>query len=223
MWRAAVAEQQSDIIAVLGGTFDPIHHGHCQIAMAAKALLKAKKVFLMPSRVPVHRGVSASTDQRIAMIKAALIEYPGLTLSTLEVDSEQPSYSIETVTRLRQQYPLASLVFLMGMDAFRGFDSWKHWQTILDFVHLGVIRRPGESEELSLVMSALLQERNARHIEELSNSLSGKIFLLDIEGPNISATQLREQINNKEALRAWVPKEVAQIIEQEQIYKSDQQ
>ena len=213
-----MANEPSALIAILGGTFDPVHCGHCDIALRAGQQLRADQVFLMPSYLPVHRQARASTEQRVAMLKLALAEHPSLALSTLEIEQEKPSYTVETVARLRANHQDLSLVFLLGMDAFCHFDSWRNWQQILDYVHLGVVGRPGASKDLTSVVAELLANRQVQDVESLHKSKHGNIILLDIEGPSVSATALRERLQANKAIADWVPESVANYIAAEKLY-----
>lgn len=206
---------------MLGGTFDPIHSGHCEILQAAAKQMNAQQALLLPSFLPVHREAQASAEQRLNMIKAAIANYPALALSTLEIERAEPSYSIDTVTRLRQSNPDSTLVFLLGMDAFRGFDTWRCWQDILSYVHLGVVKRPGVKADLSPPVAAFLAEHQLHDISDITAKRHGGILFMDIEGPDISATALRERCARHQGLAQRVPAGVAEIITEEQLYQNE--
>ncbi|MBB6244794.1 nicotinate-nucleotide adenylyltransferase [Rhodanobacter sp. MP1X3] len=179
-------------LAIFGGTFDPVHIGHLSVAWEASELLDAD-VHLMPASVPPHRPPpTASADQRVAMLSAALQGQSRLTLDSRELQRSGPSYTIDTLIELRAEQGDRPLVLLIGADAFAGLPSWDRWLEIFDVAHIGVLSRPGIDATLS---DALLQFINDRRVEstgEWRGTPAGKVIELTVTPLEISATRIRE-------------------------------
>jgi len=179
-------------LAIFGGTFDPVHIGHLSVAWEASELLDAD-VHLMPASVPPHRPPpTASADQRVAMLRAALQGQSRLTLDDRELQRAGPSYTIDTLTELREEQGDRPLILLIGADAFAGLPSWHRWSEIFDVAHIGVLSRPGIDVSLP---EPLVQAVNGRRVEsasDLHGQSAGKIIELAVTPLEISATHIRE-------------------------------
>jgi len=179
-------------LAIFGGTFDPVHIGHLSVAWEASELLDAD-VHLMPASVPPHRPPpTASADQRVAMLRAALQGQSRLTLDDRELRRTGPSYTIDTLTELRAEQGDIPLVLLIGADAFAGLPSWDRWLEIFDVAHIGVLSRPGIDVSLP---EPLVQAVNGRRVEsasDLHGQPAGKVIELAVTPLEISATHIRE-------------------------------
>ncbi|MEO6221717.1 MAG: adenylyltransferase/cytidyltransferase family protein, partial [Vicinamibacterales bacterium] len=118
----------------LGGTFDPIHCGHLDVAIAARAALSLQSVFLVPARVPPHRGApAASASDRLAMVTLAASTHDWLRVSEIELALPGPSYTMDTLDRLEAQgMNLSSLHVITGADAFADILTWKGMPDLLD-------------------------------------------------------------------------------------------
>ena len=113
------------MIGILGGTFDPVHEGHFHIATQVLFRLDLEQVQFMPCALPVHRDEPhASATDRCAMIELMIADQAAFALNTLELDRSGPSYMIDSLREIRRQSD-ASLVLVLGADAFNDFASWK--------------------------------------------------------------------------------------------------
>jgi nicotinate-nucleotide adenylyltransferase len=181
-------------IALLGGTFDPVHLGHLRAAWEASEALDAE-VRLMPANVPPHRPQPvASAEQRVALLRAALAGQSRLRLDTRELRRSGPSYSVDTLRDLRAEVgPLQSLALLVGADAFGGLPSWHEWRALFDLAHIVVMTRPGSAQrwpaELEAAIAPRRTEANALHAAP-----AGAVHALAITALDISATQVRAQL-----------------------------
>jgi nicotinate-nucleotide adenylyltransferase len=179
-------------IAIFGGTFDPVHIGHLSVAWEASELLDAD-VHLMPASVPPHRPPpTANADQRVAMLRAALVGQSRLGIDTRELNRSGPSYTIDTLIELREEQGSRSLVLLIGADAFVGLPSWDRWLEIFDVAHIGVLSRPGIDVSLP---ESLVRAVNGRRVEsagDLHGQPAGKVIELAVTPLEISATHIRE-------------------------------
>ncbi|MDR2012928.1 MAG: nicotinate-nucleotide adenylyltransferase, partial [Rhodanobacter sp.] len=131
-------------LAILGGTFDPIHNAHVRVAWEAAEFLDAH-VRLVPAHVPPHRDPPVATAaQRAALVRAALTGQDRLWLDTRELRRDGPSYTIDTLRELRAEVGATRpLVLLVGADAFSGLPGWHCWRGLFDLAHIGVLTRPG--------------------------------------------------------------------------------
>ena len=131
------------MIAILGGTFDPIHYGHLEAAKKTQDLKFFEKVSLLPSYQPVQKNNCLfGLNQRIELIESALDEYPTIELDYDEVDSKNPSYMIDTLKLKKNINPDQSVCLIIGTDTLENLSSWKDSQDLKEFCHLFVIERP---------------------------------------------------------------------------------
>lgn len=173
-------------IGIYGGTFNPPHIGHIQAAKQAVKTLQLDKLLLIPDRVAPHKELpdnSPSPWQRLDMLRIAAGQDPALEVSDIELNREGPSYTCETVAQLKECYPQAELVVLMGTDMFLSFPSWRCPQKILAGAALAVAYR-GDRQERQEVA------RMQRQLE----SQGAKVYLLENQVTEISSTQLRRML-----------------------------
>jgi nicotinate-nucleotide adenylyltransferase len=130
---------------LLGGTFDPVHAGHLDVARAARAALALDVVELVPSNLPPHRRPpQASPTDRLAMVELAVRGETGLVASDFEIAAGGPSYTSAMLDRLAARgVDLGSICFITGADAFRDIGSWKDYPALLDRCHFAAVSRPG--------------------------------------------------------------------------------
>lgn len=131
-------------LALLGGTFDPIHEAHLALAREAVKKFKLDKVLFVPASQPPHKsGVThASYPDRVRMAELACASEPRFEVSRLEQDTI--SYSIETITKVRAQLaPGDELFFIIGADAFAEIETWRRWREVVSGVTFLVASRPG--------------------------------------------------------------------------------
>ena len=112
-------------LAILGGTFDPVHFGHLGLASDVRDALALDGVRLVPAADPPHRdSPRASAADRVAMLRLAVADAPGLTVDTREITRGGKSFTVDTLADLRAEMPARPLVLLVGADAFHGFLAW---------------------------------------------------------------------------------------------------
>ena len=133
------------MIAVLGGTFDPIHTGHLSIAKQANNLLNPDKLLFMPCKKPVHKK-NAKTDciHRINMLKLATASIANSEIDLREIERNSPSYAVDSLQCLRLQYLNQPLFFIIGMDSLNTLHTWYKWQVCLEHANFLVFKRPKE-------------------------------------------------------------------------------
>ncbi|HXP01392.1 MAG TPA: nicotinate-nucleotide adenylyltransferase [Luteibacter sp.] len=176
-------------LAILGGTFDPIHHGHLRAAWEAAEALDAE-VRLVPARTPPHRPPPvADAAGRVALLRAALSGQDRLAMDTRELDRDGPSFTVDTLASLRAEIgPDRPLVLLVGADAFAALASWHLWRDLFTFAHIGVLTRPGAVHEPSAELADFIAERRAPR----PLGPSGLVVDIPITPLDIAATAIRE-------------------------------
>ena len=115
-------------IGILGGTFDPIHQAHLDVARHVANTLPLQRILFIPCQPPPHRKQPiASPEDRLAMLKLALQSYPDFEINEIELHRKGVSYSFDTLTELRRQMPNETFYFILGWDAFLQFHSWHQY------------------------------------------------------------------------------------------------
>lgn len=211
--------------AFLGGTFDPVHLGHLAMAEHARHLLAIDTIALMPSGQPVHRHVVGRTaQQRLDMLKLAIKDSPEFIIDDAEVLSENPSFTITSLERLRVEYgPSVPLVMVMGMDSLTSLASWYRWQELLDFCHIFVCARPGYELAVPSVMQAWFDVCQTDDIDLLRMRSNGRVYVSNNSLMDVSATELRASLaaapnTNGIQVQQWLPDAVRTYIKTHQLY-----
>ncbi|MEW6515156.1 MAG: nicotinate-nucleotide adenylyltransferase [Pseudomonadota bacterium] len=212
-------------LGILGGTFDPVHLAHLALARAALERLGIAQVRWIPAGRPPHRASPQATpEDRLAMVGLAIADEPRFALDASEAHSSAPSYTVNTLARLRRHYgPAKPLVLLMGADAFRGLRTWHRWEEILGLAHIAVATRPGFP--LAAVDATLvdLLGRCRLASADFSQEPAGGIFPFELVAGTVSATEARALIaagapNAK--LLELLPGPVLDYIHQHHLYRS---
>lgn len=205
------------LLGIFGGTFDPIHQGHLACARYVLAHCQLESIRLMPCHLPPHRATpGVSSTERANMVKLAIANEPQLQLEPLELNRDTPSYTVDSLTALKQQDPNRILAFIIGMDSLQYFKTWHKWQTILQLAHLIVCRRPGYSSDQGDAPS-LLQDFGGT-LQQLRSQNAGVILLLDNPDFTQSATFVRQQLSLNPKVQAMLPPAVLQYIRQQRLY-----
>jgi nicotinate-nucleotide adenylyltransferase len=131
-------------IGVFGGTFNPIHTCHLQVAARVRELVGLERVIFVPAAEPPHKSADlAPAFHRLEMTRLAVAEWPGFEVDDLELRRAGPSYSADTMEEFRRRYPDADLYFLLGEDMFRSLATWRDPHRLLAVCRLAVIARAG--------------------------------------------------------------------------------
>jgi nicotinate-nucleotide adenylyltransferase len=208
-------------IGIFGGTFDPIHYGHLRTAFELMQALRLSEVRFMPAGNPPHRDQTvADAELRLAMVRAAVEDQPGFTVDDREVRREGPSYSVDTLSGLRAEYPQRSLCLIVGMDAFLGLPKWRQWRELLELAHLVVAHRPGWRAPSMGPLGELLVDRGTGRINDLHEAKAGCIYIHAVTQLEISSTELRKLIAAGRDPRYLVPDSVRAVIAQSGCYRT---
>jgi nicotinate-nucleotide adenylyltransferase len=203
---------------VFGGTFDPIHVGHLDVALAARRALGLSRVEIMPARWPPHRHPpAASAAHRFAMAALAVQGHAGLVVSDLEMEADGPSYTSATLDRLAGRgTDLTGLFLITGADAFRDIATWKDYPGILDRAHFVVVSRPGCAAP---TLRHLLPGLAGRMIETpLEIPSRPGIVLVDAPTAPVSSTTVRDRLARGQSIDGLVPPAVKTYIETQDLY-----
>ncbi|HTP38616.1 MAG TPA: nicotinate-nucleotide adenylyltransferase [Steroidobacteraceae bacterium] len=200
-------------IGLFGGTFDPIHFGHLRTAFELWQALKLSEVRFLPTGNPPHREAPLAEGQlRVAMVRAAVAGQPGFVVDDREIRRTGMSYSVDTLTELRTEFPERSLCLLLGMDAFLGMPTWHRWREIFDLAHVIVAHRPGWKAPMTGPLGELMVDRGTGNVRELHSSKAGRIHVHGVTQLEIASTDLRQLILAGRDLRYLVPEPVRDII-----------
>lgn len=201
-------------IGIYGGTFDPVHLGHLRPALDVMQDLGLDQVRFVPNRQPPHRQAPwLDQSLRLKLLQLAIDEVPGFQLDTRELERDGPSYMVDTLASLKQDFPASRLCLIMGMDAFTGFTGWHDWQGILSLANLVVTTRPGaEMPQRGLLPPELLRricpEGDGFH------EAAGEILIQSVTQLDISATRIRHNLERGRSIRFLVPETVRGELEQ---------
>jgi nicotinate-nucleotide adenylyltransferase len=220
-------------IGILGGTFDPVHTGHVDTALAAHRALALDGVLVMPSGTPPHRASppAASRFHRFAMCALAVTGLPGLMVSDLEIDHTGPCYTFDTLARLhRTGLAAAQIFFITGADAFAEIATWSRYPQVLEMAHFVVVSRPGHPAAALPARLPTLAARmtqpgvhasttgdGSAHAGNVAHSLLN-VLLVDTPTPDVSSTEVRRRLASGASITGLVPPAVETYIGQHGLY-----
>jgi nicotinate-nucleotide adenylyltransferase len=186
------------MIGLLGGSFDPVHHGHLIVGQVAREELGLEALWLVPARQqPFKTGRhGASAEHRAAMLALALGDEAGLAVEQCELDRPGPSYTVDTLRQLREREPGREFTLLLGADAAAELDDWHRAREIPGLARVIVFARPGSPVPASALIAGII----------------------DVPAIDISATEIRRRVRDGLPIRYWVPDPVAGYISRHRLY-----
>lgn len=211
-------------IGLLGGTFDPVHNGHLELARAALGAFGLVRVDFLPAGAPWQKQWVTSGEHRLAMLELALDKMPDFGIETDELMRSEPTYTIDTLERLRRRVgPAMPLVLLIGGDQWRNLHTWRRWRELTDFASIGVCRRGDAPLEAAPEVVDWSRER-LRPAETLNEVASGGIAFFGMQPHEASATAVRRAVGAQpfavamRRLDGWLPLAVAGYIRARGLY-----
>jgi nicotinate-nucleotide adenylyltransferase len=196
-------------IGVFGGTFDPPHLGHLILAAEALDQLKLSRVLWVLTPVPPHKLDQTITalEHRLAMTQLMLDDYPEFELSRVEIDRPGPHYMLDTVRVIKNQFPAAEVLLLMGGDSLRDLRTWHRPKELLSICQgLGVMRRPNDTIDLD-------------ELEEILPGISKKVLFVDSPLLEISSRDIRRRVSEGRAFRHYLVSSVFDYIQTQNLYR----
>jgi nicotinate-nucleotide adenylyltransferase len=185
-------------IGLLGGSFDPVHHGHLIVAQVAAEALGLDELRFMPAREqPFKRGRHAApAADRAAMLELAVAGVPGFAVERAELERPGPSYSVDTLEGLRVREPEAAFTLLLGADAALELEAWHRAAELPRLARIAVFARPGTPIPASPLIAATVE----------------------VPAVEISATEIRRRVRTGRPIRYWVPDAVADYVARHRLY-----
>ncbi len=197
-------------IGILGGTLDPIHNGHIQIALAAMEALGLDGVTLMPAGDPPHKPRVTDKADRLEMARLAAALYPGLDASDMEIRREGTTYTVDTLSALSVERPDVEWTYIVGADTLGALETWREFPRVARLCSFAAVSRPGCDAELARLRA------NA-----LTACYGARVDMLPVTGPALSSTQIRGQVAVGEDITGSVPAPVADYIRDHGLYLCD--
>ena len=215
---------ESPRIGIFGGTFDPIHSGHLDVAKSARRSLHLSKVFFVPTKISTHRNSApiASGHNRLAMVKLAITDVSSYRVSDQELRKDGPAYTSDTLEMfLKAGTSPLQLFFIAGTDAFADIASWYNCPHILDLAHFLVVSRPSRpASDLRNQLPTLASRMKdvSMQVSENAPNRQTWIWLVDAKTRNISSSNIKSRLANGESVTDLVPPLVAAHIKQYRTY-----
>jgi len=198
---AASGDPRRPRIGVMGGTFDPIHHGHLVAASEVAQSFDLDEVVFVPTGQPWHKKTVTSAEHRYLMTVIATASNPRFTVSRVDVDRIGTTYTIDTLRDIHAAHPDAELFFITGADAVAQILSWKDYDELWELAHFVAVSRPG-------------------HVLNVSGLPAQDVSLLEIPALAISSTDCRSRVNRGHPVWYLVPDGVVQYISKHHLYRS---
>jgi nicotinate-nucleotide adenylyltransferase len=200
----------------MGGTFDPIHNAHLAVAQSVIETFQVDELHFVPAFAPPHKQLSglSSPFHRFAMVVLATTPFADFRASTIELDSLEKRYTVETLELMLQAYPAADLLFIAGTDMYQEIETWRSYERIFELAHLVIVNRPGfpfrpdvaPYQVLSRAQSATLPEKRT-------------VFYLPFLDLPISSSEIRDDRKRGGEVRRWLPPQVWSYIEKNNLYQ----
>jgi nicotinate-nucleotide adenylyltransferase len=194
------------LVLLYGGTFDPVHFGHVEMARGAIEQLRPAKLVLIPSGNPWQRGrlPFAAAEHRMAMLRLAFAGWPDVEIDTRELLREGPSYTFDTLTELHAESPATEFAWLIGSDAFARLDSWHLAAELPNLTSFAVAARAGEA----IIAPGACPPSGFR--------------ILTLAPPAVSSTDLRHRLAKRQSIRGLAPDAVCDYIEHHKLYRPEE-
>jgi len=186
---------------VMGGTFDPIHHGHLVAASEVADSFDLDEVVFVPTGEPWHKDGVSPSEHRYLMTVVATASNPSFTVSRVDIDRAGTTYTIDTLRDLRAERPDADLFFITGADAITQILAWKDHEDLWDLAHFVAVSRPG-------------------HVLSIDGLPSDRVSQLEVPALAISSTDCRERVRADRPVWYLVPDGVVQYINKYDLYRS---
>jgi nicotinate-nucleotide adenylyltransferase len=207
-------------IAILGGTFDPVHNGHLRAALEVREQFGLDEIRLLPAGTPPHRPApEASAGHRLAMLQQVAAVYPGFRVDDREIRRAGYSYMVDTLEEIRAEAGAAPVLLAIGQDAANALDRWHEWERLFDLAHLVVMCRPDSRAEYGDGLSEQMERRRCPDSADLLSSPAGRVCSVAITQLDVSATAIREAIRAGRSPAFLVPGSVRDYLREQDLYR----
>ncbi len=183
----------------MGGTFDPIHNGHLVAASEVASAFGLEEVIFVPTGTPYLKENVTTAEHRYLMTVIATASNPRFKVSRIDIDRGGDTYTVDTLTEMKEMYPDADLVFISGADAIAQIMDWKDVDKLWSLAHFVAVSRPG-------------------HQLTIPNAPEGAISSLTIPALAISSTDVRARVRESKPVWYLVPDGVVQYIAKNRLY-----
>ena len=210
---------------ILGGTFNPIHKAHRQIAEAALRHCGLDRVLFLPAAIPPHKAITDAVDfeHRLAMVRLAIADNPAFAASDLEARRPGRSFSVDTLLQLKQERPDDVLFFIIGLDSFREITTWKDYRRLFELANIVVASRPGPGDDdpQQLLPVAIKEDfcYDEKSLKLRHKSGCELVFIHDTRF-NISSTRIRELVAAGQSIDDYVAPPVSEYIKRFNLYRT---
>jgi nicotinate-nucleotide adenylyltransferase len=195
-------------IGIFGGAFNPIHNGHLLLAEQCREQCQLDEVWFVPTRTPPHKTADnlSSGANRLEMIRLATAGIPAFRASSIELEHNEVSWTVDTLRRVNEKRPDDELFFMIGADSLHDLPTWREPESIAQLATIVAVNRGTQSEDLD------------QSLQVLSESIRSRIQLVSIPGVGISSTDIRQRIEQKKSIRYQVPRAIEQYIAEHGLY-----
>jgi nicotinate-nucleotide adenylyltransferase len=207
------------MMGILGGSFDPIHCGHLHIAMTLYQQFHLSEIRFIPCKNPVSgKKIIANEQQRLTMLKLALQPYSYFLIDKRELQRNTPSYMIETLASLRQEWGDMPLGLILGYDNLIQLDHWHQWTSLIDYAHLLIVPRHDQTGSYSQQVCTFVEKYQTRDASLLTRQPAGLLFMTHVQSLPISATYIRKTIASSHYPIDLLPSSVLNYILEQKLY-----
>lgn len=196
-------------IGVIGGTFDPIHYGHLAAAEEARVRVNLEKVLFVVALLPPHKLDEDVTpvEHRLAMVRLGIASNPHFEISLVDVDRPGPSFTVDTISMLQEQWgPDSELFFVMGLDSLVEVPTWHQPERLIRLCHLVAVSRPRFEVDM-------------RQLEASVPGISSRVEIIDMPEVDISSSDLQRRVKEGLPIKYQVPEEVERYIIEHRLYE----
>lgn len=190
-------------IGLLGGTFNPVHRGHLQLADQCMELLKLDEIWWIPASQPPFKDIQDNYDQRRKWLEKSIGNRANHRILDIERERKEISYTDVTLKALKKRVPDSEFYFLTGADSLTSLESWHNWKDIFDYCYFVVTSRPGYEINVS------------KEIQKVSAKKGDKLICLEIDALDISSTEIRVRVARRQGLDDLLPEAIANEVSQD--------